>query len=106
MVTPLAQTQCWLDIAHGILLFPIAVFTFCVVVTWWAAAIGGTLTVAWDWSIPRGPDNKSLAQLLGLGDSAFARIAFQTAIGLFFLVTLPVVVRGCALLRPASAAFC
>ena len=41
-----------------ILFFPIAMTTFCIVVTWWAVAIGGTLTVAWDWSIPRGPDNR------------------------------------------------
>jgi signal transduction histidine kinase len=78
--------------------FPIAVATFCVVVTWWSAAIGGTLTVVWDWSIPRGPDNRSLAQLIGLGDSTFARIGLQTAIGLICLVTLPAVVRGCALI--------
>jgi signal transduction histidine kinase len=95
--TPLAQTQFWLDLVHGIVHFPIAVATFCVVVSWWAAAIGGTLTIAWDWSIPRGPDNHSLAQLIGLGDSTFARIGLQTAIGLVCLVTLPVVVRGCAL---------
>lgn len=97
ITTPLAQTQGWLDVAHALLLFPIAVFTFCVAVSWWAVAIGGTLTVAWDWSIPRGPDNQSLAQLIGLGDSAFARIAFQTAIGLVCLVTLPAVMRLCAL---------
>ncbi len=84
--------------AHAVLHFPIAVFTFCVVVTWWATAIGGTLTILWDWSIPRGPENHSLAELIGLGDSAFARIGFQTAIGLICLVTLPLVVRGAALL--------
>ena len=83
---------------HGVLCFPIATATFCVVVSWWVTAIGGTVTVAWDWSIPRGPDNQSLAQLIGLGDSTFARIGLQTAIGLFCLVTLPVVARGCALL--------
>ena len=98
IVTPLRQTQFWLDLAHGILHFPIAVATFCVVVAWWSAAIGGTLTIVWDWSIPRGPDNRSLAQLIGLGDSTFARIGLQTAIGLICLVTLPAVVRGCALI--------
>jgi signal transduction histidine kinase len=98
ILTPLTQTQFWLDAAHGILHFPIAVAAFCLVVSWWASAIGGTLTVFWDWSIPRGPDNTSLAALVGLGESAFARIAFQTAIGLVCLVTLPVVVRGCALI--------
>ena len=97
ITTPLAQTQSWLDAAHGILIFPLAVTTFCIVLTWWAAAIGGTLTVAWDWSIPRGPDNQSLAQLIGLGDSTFARVGLQTAMGLFCLITLPFVVRGCAL---------
>jgi signal transduction histidine kinase len=98
IVTPLAQTQFWLDLAHGIMHFPIAVATFCVVVTWWSLAIGGTFTIAWDWSIPRGPDNQSLAQLIGLGDSAFARVGLQTAIGVICLITLPAVVRGCALI--------
>jgi signal transduction histidine kinase len=97
VTTPLAQAQGWLDVAHALLFFPIALTTFCVVVTWWATAIGGTLTVAWDWSIPRGPDNSSLAQLIGLGDSTFARVGFQTAVGLLCLVTLPAVVRFCAL---------
>jgi signal transduction histidine kinase len=97
MTTPLTQGQSWLDVVHTLVFFPIAVITFCVVVTWWAVAIGGTLTIAWDWSIPRGPDNRSLAQLIGLGDSAFARIGFQTAVGLLCLLTLPFVVRLCAL---------
>ena len=98
MITPLTQTQSWLDLAHAVLGFPIAVFTFCVVVTWWSVAIGGTLTILWDWSIPRGPDNHSLAELIGLGDSTFARVGFQTAIGVVCLLTLPIVVRGCGLL--------
>jgi len=97
ITTPMAQTQGWLDVAHALLVFPIAVSTFCIAVSWWAVAIGGTLTIAWDWSIPRGPDNQSLAQLIGLGDSAFARIAFQTAVGLVCLVTLPAAMRLCAL---------
>lgn len=97
MFTPLSQTQSWLDLVHAIVHFPIAVAAFSVVVSWWASAIGGTLTIAWDWSIPRGPDNHSLAQLIGLGDSASARIGLQTTIGLICLITLPAVVRGCAL---------
>lgn len=99
MVTPLSQSQFWLDVLHAILRFPISVLVFSIVVSWWASAIAGTLTVLWDWSIPRGPDNTSLAQLIGLGDSAFARIGFQTAVGLICLLTLPFVVRGCALLE-------
>jgi signal transduction histidine kinase len=98
ILNPLSQTQSWLDVAHAILIFPIATATFCVVISWWATAVGGKLTILWDWSIPRGPDNTSLAQLVGLGDSAVARIGFQTAIGLVCLITLPFVVRVCALL--------
>ncbi|WP_234817112.1 MULTISPECIES: sensor domain-containing protein [Mycolicibacterium] len=102
IVNPLRQTQSWLDLLHCIAHFPIAVATFCIVVAWWAAALGGTSNILWDWAIPRGPDNNSLAELIGLGDSAFARIGLQTAIGLICLITLPAVVRGCALV---SAAF-
>jgi signal transduction histidine kinase len=98
IVNPLRQTQFWLDLAHGILHFPIAVTVFVVVVTWWSVAIGGTLNVLWDWSIPRGEDETSLAELIGLGDGDFARVALTTALGLIALVTLPAVVRGCALL--------
>ena len=102
IVTPITQIQFWLDAAHAVLHFPIAVTTFSVVLSWWSIAIAGTLTIAWDWSIPRGPDNKSLAQLIGLGDSTFARIGLQTALGVLCLITLPFMVRGCAWI---SAAF-
>ncbi len=102
ILTPITQVQFWLDAAHAILQFPIAVTSFSVVITWWAAAITGPLTIAWDWSIPRGPDDRSLAELIGLGDSAFARIGLQTALGLLAVATLPFVVRGCAWV---SAAF-
>lgn len=98
ILTPLAQTQSWLDVVHGIVIFPVATATFCVVVSWWAVALAGVTTIAWDWAIPRGPDNQSLAQLIGLGDSTVARVGFQTAVGVLCLVTLPAVVRGCALL--------
>src|SRR3981189_2412840 len=96
--SPLGQLQSWLDLAHGVLNFPVSIFTFVLVLTWWAVAIGGTLTFAWDWSIPRGPDNQSLAKLIGLGDRTSARVVVQTAIGVFCLVPLPLVTRGCALL--------
>lgn len=101
IVNPLIDGQSWLDVGHAVLRFPVAVLTFSVVVSWWASAIAGTLTVLWDWSIPRGPDNTSLAQLIGLGDSAVARIGFQTAIGVVCLLSLPLVVHGCALLDAA-----
>jgi signal transduction histidine kinase len=99
VITPIIDTQSWLDLAHGIVKFPIAIFSFVVTVTWWAGAIGGSLYWTYAWAIPNGPDDQDLAELLGLGDSIGARIAMYSAFGLFFLITLPVVVRGCALLE-------
>ncbi|MFC0528286.1 sensor histidine kinase [Phytohabitans kaempferiae] len=99
VVTPIADTQSWLDLAHGIIKFPISIFSFAVTVAWWAGAIGGCLYWTYAWVIPNDPDDTDLAELLGLGDSIGARIAMYTAFGLFFLITLPVVVRGCALLE-------
>ena len=50
----------------------------------------------WERFIPRSPDNTSVAQLIGLGDSRSADVLLQTAIGLFALVTLPGAMRAAA----------
>jgi signal transduction histidine kinase len=99
VITPIADSQSWLDLAHGIVKFPVGIFSFVVTLTWWAGAIGGCFYWSYAWAIPNGPDDQDLAELLGLGDSIGARIAMYSAFGLFFLITLPVVVRGCALLE-------
>src|SRR5437762_3447308 len=98
LFTPLADGQSWLDLLHAILHWILATIGFCIVVTWWAGALGGLTNVAWEWSIPRGPDNKHLNQLLGISDTWTARVGLTTLIGLVFLVTLPVVVRVFAVL--------
>jgi signal transduction histidine kinase len=99
ILVPIADTQSWLDLAHGIFRLPIAVFTFAITVAWWAGAVGGSMYWAYDWALPQGDDSDGLAELLGLGESAGARIGLNTVLGLFFLITLPVVVRGCAALE-------
>ncbi|MEU8125928.1 sensor histidine kinase [Micromonospora sp. NPDC049049] len=102
---PIRDAQSWLDLAHGILRLIAAVGTFVVTLSWWAAAIAGSLYWAYDWAIPHpsGEGDQDLAQLLGLGDSTTARIGLNTALGVFFLITLPIVVRGCALLQASFA---
>jgi signal transduction histidine kinase len=97
--TPITDGQSWLDVTHGILRFPVATATFVITLTWWAGAVGGLLYWAVDGVIPRGTDNVELAELLGMGDSAGARIGLYTAAGVFFALSLPVVVRGCALMQ-------
>ncbi|MFE9916325.1 sensor histidine kinase [Micromonospora sp. NPDC005553] len=102
---PIRDAQSWLDLAHGILRSIAAVGTFVVTLSWWAAAIAGSLYWAYDWAIPHpsGEGDQDLAQILGLGDSTTARIGLNTALGVFFLITLPIVVRGCALLQASFA---
>ncbi|MFI7603859.1 sensor histidine kinase [Micromonospora sp. NPDC049366] len=101
---PIRDAQSWLDLAHGILRLIVAIATFVVTLVWWAGAVAGTLYWAYDWALPRGgPDDTDLAELLGLGGSAAARVGLHSAIGLFFLITLPIVARGCALMQAGFA---
>ncbi len=97
LFTPFGDGQSWLDLLHAIFSWIIVTIGFCFVVTWWAGALGITYG-AWDWALPRPPDNRDLNVLLGLPDTAPWRIALTTLAGLFFLVTLPLVVRLFALL--------
>ncbi|GLY23585.1 sensor histidine kinase [Micromonospora sp. NBRC 101691] len=96
---PMRDIQSWLDLAHGIFRLPVAIVTFVLTITWWAVALTGTLYPTYDWAIPHPPENVDLNELLGLGDTTRARVGVHTAIGLFFLLTLPIVVRGCALVQ-------
>jgi signal transduction histidine kinase len=103
VLTPLGDAQSWLDLLHAMFRFIPSTIAFCFAVTWWAGAIGGLTVPLWDWSIPRGPDNTDLPELLGLGDSAGARILLYMAFGVFFAGTLYPVIRGGALLEAGFA---
>jgi signal transduction histidine kinase len=103
VLTPLADGQSWLDLLHGMFRFIPSTIAFALAITWWAGALGGLTFPLWDWSIPRGPDNQDLPELLGLGDAESTRIVFHMAIGFFFAGTLFPVVRGAALLEALFA---
>jgi signal transduction histidine kinase len=103
ILTPLADAQSWLDLLHGMFRFIPSTFAFAFAVTWWVGAVGGLTFVLWDWSIPRGPDNTDLPELIGLGTAWSTRVIFYTAAGLFFALTLYPVVRGVALLEALFA---
>jgi signal transduction histidine kinase len=98
LFTPFGDGQSWLDLLHAMVHWILATIGWSFMITWWAGALGGITSVAWLWSIPKGSDNKDLNQLIGLPDSYLAEVGLQTLIGVFFLVTLPLVIRGCALL--------
>ncbi|MDR7280548.1 sensor histidine kinase [Catenuloplanes atrovinosus] len=95
---PILDTQSWLDFAHALLMLPIAAVAFAFTAVWWAGALAGVTYWAWDWALPYEPDNTDLPELLGLPDTGGSRIALYTVLGIFFLTTLPLVVRGAALL--------
>ncbi len=99
-----ADPRRWLDLVHGIVAFPVALATFVLATVWWSTALGGTGYVLWEWALPRDdPDNTSLAELIGLGDGRAPDILLTTGIGLFALVTLPLVVRGCVAVQTGLA---
>jgi hypothetical protein len=91
LLTPLTEAQSWLDLVYGIFAFIPATIAFVFAVVWWAGGLGGTLFFAWGWSLPR--EHQGLAYVLGFGDTYQADLVVETAAGLIFLLTVPLVVR-------------
>ena len=98
-----ADPRRWLDLAHGLVGFPIAVASFVITVAWFAGAASGLSYVLWEWSVTRGTDNETLAELTGLGDGRLPDILLTTALGAILAATLPWVVRGCAAVQAGLA---
>ncbi|MCZ2836982.1 sensor histidine kinase [Modestobacter sp. VKM Ac-2985] len=101
LIRPLGDPQGWLDALHAVLRMVVSIPAFVVTVVWWSITLAGLTAVTWDWSIPYDGSgqagNDTLPELIGLGDSATTRVLLSTAIGVLFALTLPAVVRGCAL---------
>jgi hypothetical protein len=99
-----ADPRRWLDLVHGIVAFPVATATFALTVGWWAGALGGVTYGLWEWALPRGdPDDTTLAELIGLGDTRTADILLTTGLGVVAWLTLPLVVAGCAAVQTGLA---
>ncbi|GLY05981.1 histidine kinase [Actinoplanes sp. NBRC 101535] len=103
LVSPLADGQAWLDLLHGLIRLVPSLFAFVVTVVWWAVALAGLATPFYDWALPHPPENVELAELLGFGDTTFARITLNVLVGLIFAATLCPVVRGAALVEALFA---
>jgi signal transduction histidine kinase len=98
MFTPLRDGQSWLDLLHTVFGWILYTIGFSFVLTWWAGALGGLTTIIWLRFVPDPPGSRDLNALLGLSDTLTARITLDTAIGLFFLLTLPLVTRRFAVM--------
>jgi hypothetical protein len=103
-LAPLVDGRAWLATLHSIVGFPIAIVTFVVTVTWYAAALGGLTSWIWTRWLPENTvddSQQSLAELLGYGPGADVWV--QTAIGVLALLTLYPVVRLCAVAQASFA---
>jgi len=98
LLSPLADGRRWLDLLYGLLALIPSLLVFPIGLAWWSVALAGVLYPLYDWTLPRGPDGISLAELIGLGDSTLARVGLNFGIGLGAALTLPVVLRGLAML--------
>jgi signal transduction histidine kinase len=103
LLTPLTDAQSWLDLLHAVFRIVPSTVAFGFVIAWWAATLGGLSWALWGWSIPRGPDNQDLPDLLGISTAYSTRIVFYLIVGAFFALTLYPVVRGAALLEALFA---
>ncbi|GCD94632.1 sensor histidine kinase [Embleya hyalina] len=111
----------WLDAAHAVVLFPVAVVTALVTALWWFVGVAcATCALRYEYaaseplrplSLNAGGERSHVTVSLGLL-SPVDRVAFGTTVGLLLLCTLPLVTRvfttaqtglGQALLFDASA---
>jgi signal transduction histidine kinase len=69
----------WLDAAHAVVAFPVALVTSVVTALWWFAGLGAATSAVRDQGTSAGPVHP----------------VFGTALGLLLLLTLPLVTRAC-----------
>jgi signal transduction histidine kinase len=111
----------WLNVAHAVVVLPVALVTFAVTALWWFVGLGAATAALRDQFTSSGPlrpetlsagsAQSHIALSLGLTSPA-GRVAFGTVAGLLVLFALPLVTRACvavqaglgqALLSDASA---
>ena len=114
----------WLDVAHAVVVLPVALVTSVVTALWWFVGLGAaTAALRYQYTsseslrhmrpmtLSAGSAQSHIALSLGLTSPA-GRVAFGTAVGLLLLFTLPLATRACtaaqaglgrALLSDASA---
>lgn len=94
---PLRDPQSWFDVAWTLASFVTSTVVFCVTVAWWALALGGLSYWFWQQFIPFGDDNVLLVEVLDLGEGRGAESWLMLVFGVVGLLTLPLVLRVCAL---------
>ena len=103
MLTPLKDPQSWLDVVWSLVGLITGTVAFALAITWWVGVGGGLTYWFWQRFIPEDPDEKGLAELLGLGEGRTAESWLYLALGVLFLVTLPLVMRFAAVVHSSLA---
>jgi signal transduction histidine kinase len=97
----------WLDVAHAVVVLPVALVTSVVTALWWFVGLGAaTAALRYQYTsseslrhmrpmtLSAGSAQSHIALSLGLTSPA-ERAAFGTTVGLLLLFTLPLVTRAC-----------
>ncbi|WP_067438598.1 sensor domain-containing protein [Nocardioides jensenii] len=95
--TPLRDPQSWFDLGWTLLSFVSSIAVFVVTVTWWALVLGGLSYWYWEQFIPFDDDSELLVEVLRLGEGRGAESLLMLGVGVLALLTVPLVVRVCAL---------
>ncbi|TKK86102.1 sensor histidine kinase [Herbidospora galbida] len=99
LVNPLMTPQSWLDALHLIIVFPIAIVTFCLSVTMWGLVLGGLTYPLWGWFTSRIPGNQELPELLGFDGGYLTNATFYLVMGLLSALVIFPVIRFMATLQ-------
>ena len=97
----LAYPQSWRDLLHVLVNFILSTITFSLALTWVFGALGGVTYWFWSGWLPE-PRDSGLAALLGY-PGRFADVTLHTVLGILFLLTTPLVLRGLIRLHSAVA---
>jgi hypothetical protein len=100
---PAGQLRYWLDLIHGIVVFPLAIVGFVVAVVWWAVALYGLAYPLFGWALYRIPNYQALPGVLDLGNGLGVSIMFHLALGVVATLTLPLALRAATLTRAGLA---
>jgi signal transduction histidine kinase len=103
LLTPLRDPQSWLDLLWGLVGFVTGLLALVVTLSWWAGVLGGLSYGIWGRFLPDGPDDRGLAELLGLGNGLLPETLLMGAGGVLALLTLPLAVRAVAVTHAGTA---
>ena len=101
LLTPLRDPQSWLDALWGLVSFATGTVAFSVLLTWWAATLGGLSYWWWQRWLP--DQDRTPVEVLSLGEGRGDESLLQLGLGVVALLTLPLVARGCAALHAGVA---